>query len=121
MFIYIKGGGFTSRRGTFGSSGKLETMMSVSYGRIEDLVFSGAATGDIFIWKDTLLLKTVKAHDGPVFAMHALDKVFGSFEINSSLLFLFLSLYQYYHCILGKQDFRYAKVLFSRADYSGHR
>lgn len=50
--------------------------MSVSYGRIEDLVFSGAATGDIFIWKDTLLLKTVKAHDGPVFAMHALDKVF---------------------------------------------
>lgn len=51
-------------------------MMSVSYGRIEDLVFSGAATGDIYIWKDTLLLKTVKAHDGPVFAMHALDKVF---------------------------------------------
>lgn len=50
--------------------------MSVSYGRIEDLVFSGAATGDIYIWKDTLLLKTVKAHDGPVFAMHALDKVF---------------------------------------------
>ncbi|OXB63038.1 hypothetical protein ASZ78_014805, partial [Callipepla squamata] len=70
------GGGFTSRRGMFGSSGKLETMMSVSYGRIEDLVFSGAATGDIFIWKDTLLLKTVKAHDGPVFAMHALDKGF---------------------------------------------
>lgn len=51
-------------------------MMSVSYGRIEELVFSGAATGDIYIWKDTLLLKTVKAHDGPVFAMHALDKVF---------------------------------------------
>lgn len=49
--------------------------MCVSYGRMEDLVFSGAATGDIFIWKDVLLLKTVKAHDGPVFAMYALDKV----------------------------------------------
>lgn len=49
--------------------------MCVSYGRVEDLVFSGAATGDIFIWKDVLLLKTVKAHDGPVFAMYALDKV----------------------------------------------
>lgn len=74
--VYIAGGGFTSKRGTFGTTGKLETMMSVSYGRMEDLVFSGAATGDIYIWKDTLLLKTVKAHDGPVFAMHALDKVF---------------------------------------------
>ncbi|XP_069350552.1 echinoderm microtubule-associated protein-like 6 isoform X1 [Eulemur rufifrons] len=70
------GGGFTSKRGTFGSVGKLETMMCVSYGRMEDLVFSGAATGDIFIWKDILLLKTVKAHDGPVFAMYALDKGF---------------------------------------------
>ncbi|XP_075781606.1 echinoderm microtubule-associated protein-like 6 isoform X3 [Pelodiscus sinensis] len=70
------GGGFTSKRGTFGNIGKLETMMSVSYGRIEDLVFSGAATGDIYIWKDILLLKTVKAHDGPVFAMHSLDKGF---------------------------------------------
>ncbi|GAB1295883.1 Echinoderm microtubule-associated protein-like 6 [Apodemus speciosus] len=70
------GGGFTSKRGSFGSAGKLETMMCVSYGRMEDLVFSGAATGDIFIWKDVLLLKTVKAHDGPVFAMYALDKGF---------------------------------------------
>ncbi|KAM7325934.1 hypothetical protein ACRRTK_014412 [Alexandromys fortis] len=70
------GGGFTSKRGIFGSAGKLETMMCVSYGRVEDLVFSGAATGDIFIWKDVLLLKTVKAHDGPVFAMYALDKGF---------------------------------------------
>lgn len=54
-------------------------MMSVSYGRMEELVFSGAATGDIYIWKETLLLRTVKAHDGPVFAMHALDKVFTTF------------------------------------------
>ena len=76
------GGGFTSKRGIFGSVGKLETMMCVSYGRMEDLVFSGAATGDIFIWKDILLLKTVKAHDGPVFAMYALDKVWSIFLIS---------------------------------------
>lgn len=73
--VLQSGGGFTSKRGLFGNIGKQETMMSVSYGRIEDLVFSGSATGDIYIWKDILLLKTVKAHDGPVFAMHALDKV----------------------------------------------
>ncbi|KAK9412191.1 echinoderm microtubule-associated protein-like 6 [Crotalus adamanteus] len=70
------GGGFTSKRGMFGNIGKQETMMSISYGRIEDLVFSGSATGDIYIWKDVLLVKTVKSHDGPVFAMHALDKGF---------------------------------------------
>lgn len=82
------GGGFTSKRGTFGSAGKLETMMCVSYGRMEDLVFSGAATGDIFIWKDILLLKTVKAHDGPVFAMYALDKVKSMFQNSFSSLIL---------------------------------
>ena len=49
--------------------------MSVCYGRSEGLVFSGAATGDVYIWKEPLLLKTVKAHDGPVFAMFSLDKV----------------------------------------------
>ncbi|KAI1896973.1 hypothetical protein AGOR_G00100430 [Albula goreensis] len=70
------GGGLTFKRGIFGVLGKLETMMSVCYGRSEDLVFSGAATGDVYIWKDTTLMKTVKAHDGPVFAMYSLDKGF---------------------------------------------
>lgn len=49
--------------------------MCVAYGRMEDMIFSGAASGDIYIWKNNLLLKTVKAHDGPIFALHALDKV----------------------------------------------
>ncbi|MBN3309055.1 EMAL6 protein, partial [Amia calva] len=70
------GGGLTFKRGTFSNLGKLETMMSVCYGRTEELVYSGAATGDVYIWKDTLLLKTIKAHDGPVFAMYSLDKGF---------------------------------------------
>lgn len=69
------GGGLTFRRGVFRSIGRPETMMSVCYGRSEALVFSGAATGDVYIWKEVLLLKTVKAHDGPVFAMFSLDKV----------------------------------------------
>lgn len=49
--------------------------MSACYGRSEDLVFSGATTGDVYIWKDTTLMKSIKAHDGPVFAMCSLDKV----------------------------------------------
>ncbi|KAM4607535.1 echinoderm microtubule-associated protein-like 6 isoform 3-T3 [Polymixia lowei] len=70
------GGGLTFRRGVFGNLGRLETMMSVCYGRSEALVFSGAATGDVYIWKEPLLLKTIKAHDGPVFSMFSLDKGF---------------------------------------------
>lgn len=63
------------QRGVFGNLGKLETMMSVCYGRTDELVFSGASTGDIYVWKEPVLLKTIKAHDGPVFAMYSLDKV----------------------------------------------
>ncbi|XP_038581925.1 echinoderm microtubule-associated protein-like 6, partial [Micropterus salmoides] len=51
-------------------------MMSVCYGRSDALAFTGAATGDVYIWKEPLLMKTVKAHDGPVFAMFSLDKGF---------------------------------------------
>ncbi|TTD32934.1 Echinoderm microtubule-associated protein-like 6 [Bagarius yarrelli] len=70
------GGGLIFRRGIFGNLGKQETMMSACYGRSEDLVFSGATTGDVYIWKDTTLIKTLKAHDGPVFTMCSLDKGF---------------------------------------------
>lgn len=59
----------------FRSVGRPETMMSVCYGRSEALVFTGATTGDVYVWKEPLLLKTVKAHDGPVFTMFSLDKV----------------------------------------------
>ncbi|PWA20112.1 hypothetical protein CCH79_00017699, partial [Gambusia affinis] len=70
------GGGLTFRRGAFRSVGRPETMMSVCYGRSEALVFSGGANGDVYIWKEPILLKTVKAHDGPVFTMFSLDKGF---------------------------------------------
>ena len=73
--LSCEGGGLTFKRGVLGNLGKPETMMSVCYGRTDDLVFSGAATGDVFIWKEPVLLKTIKAHDGPVFAMFSLDKV----------------------------------------------
>nr|XP_015828065.2 echinoderm microtubule-associated protein-like 6 isoform X1 [Nothobranchius furzeri] len=75
-FWQHSGGGLTFKRGIFGNLGKQETMMSACYGRSEDLVFSGATNGDVYIWKDTTLIKTIKAHDGPVFAMCSLDKGF---------------------------------------------
>ncbi|KAM9770291.1 LOW QUALITY PROTEIN: echinoderm microtubule-associated protein-like 6 [Menidia menidia] len=75
-FWQHSGGGLTFRRGIFGNLGKQESMMSACFGRAEELLFSGATTGDVFLWRDTSLIKTVKAHDGPVFAMCSLDKGF---------------------------------------------
>ncbi|XP_051939881.1 echinoderm microtubule-associated protein-like 6 isoform X6 [Hippocampus zosterae] len=70
------GGGLTFKRGIFGNLGKRETMMSACYGRAEDSLYSGATNGDVYVWRETALVKTVKAHDGPVFAMCSLDKGF---------------------------------------------
>lgn len=69
------GGGFTSKRGTFGSAGKAETMMCVTYGKSPDLVYSGGASGKVYIWQGNALQNSVQAHEGPVFAMQVLEKV----------------------------------------------
>uniref|UniRef100_A0A9J7WVP8 EMAP like 5 n=1 Tax=Cyprinus carpio carpio TaxID=630221 RepID=A0A9J7WVP8_CYPCA len=72
-FWHRAGGGLIGKKG---SMGKTETMMSAVYGWTEEMVFSGTCAGDICIWRDMFLVKTVKAHDGPVFSMHALEKGF---------------------------------------------
>ncbi|XP_041941967.1 echinoderm microtubule-associated protein-like 5 [Alosa sapidissima] len=72
-FWHKAGGGMISKKG---SMGKTETMLCAAFGWTEDTVFSGTCSGDICIWRDMFLMKTVKAHDGPVFSMHALEKGF---------------------------------------------
>lgn len=75
LLLLIKGGGLIGKKGYKGPKGKMETMMSAVYGWTEEMVFSGTSTGDVCIWRDLFLIKMVKAHDGPVFTMHALEKV----------------------------------------------
>ncbi|XP_069772417.1 echinoderm microtubule-associated protein-like 5 isoform X2 [Narcine bancroftii] len=70
------GGGLTGRKGFFGSLHKTETIMCVVYGWTDEMVFSGTSTGDVCVWKDMFIIKRVKAHDGPVFSMQALEKGF---------------------------------------------
>uniref|UniRef100_A0A8P0NVY0 EMAP like 5 n=1 Tax=Canis lupus familiaris TaxID=9615 RepID=A0A8P0NVY0_CANLF len=70
------GGGLIGRKGYVGTLGKNDTMMCAVYGWTEEMAFSGTSTGDVCIWRDVFLVKTVKAHDGPVFSMHALEKGF---------------------------------------------
>lgn len=50
-------------------------MMCVSFGKAADMCYTGGAKGDIYVWVGLSLTKTIKAHEGPLFAMHSLDKV----------------------------------------------
>lgn len=75
IFSYEPGGGLIGRKGYIGTLGKTDSMMCAVYGWTEEMAFSGTSTGDVCIWRDIFLVKTVKAHDGPVFSMHSLEKV----------------------------------------------
>jgi len=80
--------------------GKTETMMCAVYGWSEEMVFSGTCTGDICIWRDMFLMKTVKAHDGPVFSMHALEKASRRAKIYFSILNVVFDHFPYnYACL----------------------
>ena len=75
MLFHWSGGGLTWRRGEFGGVARCDTMLCAVYGRSDDLSYSGAASGDVYVWRGVTLLRTIKAHDGPIFSLHALEKV----------------------------------------------
>ncbi|XP_074647902.1 echinoderm microtubule-associated protein-like 6 [Tubulanus polymorphus] len=70
------GGGFTSKRGTFGTVAKLDTMLCVTYGKDAETCYSGGANGEVYVWQNNTVTRTIKAHEGPCFAMHCLDRGF---------------------------------------------
>ena len=77
------GGGLTVKRGTFGSVAKLVTMCCVTYGKGEDVCFSGADTGHVYVWTSNNLQRIVQAHnDGPCFCVSAVS----NFEVTFSIL-----------------------------------
>ena len=75
----------TSKRGTFGKIGKAETMMCITYPKNAGIIVSGATSGLVYLWHDEVLKSTIQGHQGPVFAIHALEKV--RFQLLSCLTF----------------------------------
>ena len=72
MCVIFSGGGLTVKRGTFGTVAKLVTMCCVTYGKGEDVCFSGAETGLVYAWKDNVLQRVIQAHnEGPCFCVSA--------------------------------------------------
>lgn len=69
------GAGFTSKRGIFGSKGKLDTMLSVAFRKGGNVV-SGSSGGLVYRWKGPNLVSTHKAHKGPVFSILSVERGF---------------------------------------------
>eukprot|EP00055_Hartaetosiga_balthica_P012061 m.57177 g.57177 ORF g.57177 m.57177 type:complete len:1939 (+) comp7823_c0_seq2:90-5906(+) len=80
-----KGNGFQSNRGIFGKKGKVETQLCIAFSG-DGNTLTGSSSGTICIWEKNTLVTTVKAHKGPVFAIHALDRAFLSGGKDGKLL-----------------------------------
>ena len=75
LYVFFLGGGFTSKRGVFGKKGPSTTMLCVVFDKGQDKTHSGGANGLVYHWTGNQLTGTVSAHQGPVFAMLAVEKV----------------------------------------------
>ncbi|VFV19097.1 echinoderm microtubule-associated [Lynx pardinus] len=71
-FWTLAGSALLYKKGVIGSmeAAKMQTMLSVAFGA-NNLTFTGAINGDVYVWKDHFLVRLVaKAHTGPVFTMY---------------------------------------------------
>ncbi|XP_066266402.1 echinoderm microtubule-associated protein-like 6 [Branchiostoma lanceolatum] len=68
-FWTMSGNSFTSRRGIFGSAGEINTMVSVAHGSSPEDVYTGAPSGQVYVWRGNNLARTVQAHSGPCFSV----------------------------------------------------
>ncbi|TDH01611.1 hypothetical protein EPR50_G00182120 [Perca flavescens] len=71
-FWTLAGGALMYKKGVVGTveDGRMQTMLSVAFGA-DNLTFTGAINGDVYVWRDHYLLRVVaKAHTGPVFTMY---------------------------------------------------
>ncbi|OBS66090.1 hypothetical protein A6R68_05372, partial [Neotoma lepida] len=77
-FWTLAGSALLYKKGVIGSmeAAKMQTMLSVAFGAVllclqNNLTFTGAINGDIYVWKEHFLIRLVaKAHTGPVFTMY---------------------------------------------------
>uniref|UniRef100_A0A3P9B4X6 Uncharacterized protein n=1 Tax=Maylandia zebra TaxID=106582 RepID=A0A3P9B4X6_9CICH len=71
-FWTLAGGALMYKKGVVGTleDGRMQTMLSVAFGA-NNLTFTGAINGDVYVWRDHYLLRVVaKAHTGLVFTMY---------------------------------------------------
>uniref|UniRef100_A0A3B3BQZ1 EML-like second beta-propeller domain-containing protein n=1 Tax=Oryzias melastigma TaxID=30732 RepID=A0A3B3BQZ1_ORYME len=75
QFWTLCGNALTPKRGIFGKTGDLQTILCVSAAK-EELTYSGALNGDVYVWKGVTLIRTIQA--AGIFSMHACEEGFAT-------------------------------------------
>ncbi|XP_032883277.1 echinoderm microtubule-associated protein-like 5 isoform X3 [Amblyraja radiata] len=77
-FWSLCGNTLTAKRGVFGKTGELQTILCLACAR-EEITYSGALNGDIYVWKGINLVRTVhNAHGSGIFSMNACEEGFAT-------------------------------------------
>ncbi|KAF2987776.1 hypothetical protein EK904_015188 [Melospiza melodia maxima] len=77
-FWTLCGNALTAKRGIFGKTGDLQTILCLACAK-EDITYSGALNGDIYVWKGLNLVRTIQgAHSAGIFSMYACEEGFAT-------------------------------------------
>lgn len=59
QFWTLCGNALTAKRGIFGKTGDLQTILCLACAK-DDITYSGALNGDIYVWKGLTLVRTIQ-------------------------------------------------------------
>ncbi|XP_047459469.1 echinoderm microtubule-associated protein-like 6 [Mugil cephalus] len=77
-FWSLCGNALSPKRGIFGKTGDLQTILCVASAK-DDITYSGALNGDVYIWKNLNLIRTVQsAHGAGIFSMYSCEEGFAT-------------------------------------------
>lgn len=77
-FWTLCGNALTAKRGIFGKTGDLQTILCLACAK-EDITYSGALNGDIYVWKGLTLVRTIQgAHSAGIFSLYACEEGFAT-------------------------------------------
>ncbi|KAM7375782.1 hypothetical protein PAMP_005554 [Pampus punctatissimus] len=77
-FWSLCGNALTPKRGVFGKTGDLQTILCLACAK-DEVTYSGALNGDIYVWKGINLMRTVQgAHGSGIFSMNACEEGFAT-------------------------------------------
>ncbi|KAJ7401727.1 hypothetical protein BTVI_93683 [Pitangus sulphuratus] len=77
-FWSLCGNSLTPKRGVFGKTGDLQTILCLACAR-DEVTYSGALNGDIYVWKGINLVRTIQgAHAAGIFSMNACEEGFAT-------------------------------------------
>jgi len=72
IYFNTIGNKIEKRTTTFGKAGELSDILCICHSSLEDVVYTGAQSGEIYVWQGSTYRKAIPAHKGPVYAMFAL-------------------------------------------------